>query len=273
MEISPEIPLIRQKRALNQLQNTREHCQQWLNSFLPLLHVTRNAAPVRRVGARNDAYGLRRHANEQIDSSERERLLEQAIWVQWSQTGGEGQGREFIPDICRYLQAYQVPLQESRDDLGWGKVDLIGVSSRGLPVVIELKREQHQDNGNQADTPLWMLAEAISYALAVQKSWAGTDLRNEWANFVLDCSPDELPLTLDCVPILCAAPESYWSTRIGTRDHRTRGRVPPPAWPDFHRVVAKCRETGFPGPLHHLRRRGNWSISSGNTQPTKAMLA
>lgn len=244
--LDPTKPLFVQKAALNQLRFTKEHCEQWIALFAQLLQATREAAPARRSGVRADPYGFNRLLNLSIDPRSRERLLEQAIWLQWGRTGSEAAGRPFLGPACRYVQAYQVPLQDTRNDEGWGKVDLMGVSDVGLPVVAELKRDICDGDGTSCDRPLWALAEALGYAIAIQRAWVETDFRREWAARVPHlATPATLPATLVNVPVLIVAPESYWRVRIGSRDKQTNGRVPPEAWPPFLRLVRLCCDSGY----------------------------
>lgn len=248
IDLKSSIPLFQQVDALNQLTYMREHCEQWLAHFDQLLQVTRARTPIRFAAARgDDPYCLNRDPNEKIDARSRERLLEQSIWRQWRGSGTTNGTEDWpLPQICRRVQTYQMPLQNSRRDAGWGKVDFVGVSPDHLPMVGELKRESSADGKGSAETPLRMLSEAVCYGLAVQKAWAEGDLRREWATRVTGAGPlDSLPQALDRVGLVCAAPDGYWQTRLATAAILTAGRVPPTAWPAFHRLVDRCANAGF----------------------------
>jgi hypothetical protein len=62
---------------------------------------------------------------------------ERAMYNRW---GPQGSG-PYLP-ICHRIQAYQFPLQASRKDKSWGKVDLLGIGSNFLPVPNELKKQK-----------------------------------------------------------------------------------------------------------------------------------
>lgn len=69
-----------------------------------------------------------------------------------------------IPDGYRVdLLDYQVPLKALRSDPGIGKIDIFGLSSGDLPVIVELKVL----GKGRADTPLRALLEALSYGAIV----------------------------------------------------------------------------------------------------------
>jgi hypothetical protein len=236
-----DVPLFRQKSILDQLSFTGEHCREWIDAFDDLLDVTRAAAPARTSGHRprvRDPFGLGRSPKDDIDPANRERRIEQALWEQWNRRRYQESNEWFLPAVCKGVAAYQVPLQETSEDKGWGRIDFVGVGARDLPVVGELKKED-------GDTPLWMLAEAFGYALSLQRAWEKGDLRQEWSTAVLTASADSLPTRLDSITVLCAAPEPYWITRIGSRDIREANRVPPEAWPAFLELVETCRAHGF----------------------------
>jgi hypothetical protein len=176
-----------------------------------------------------------------VQARHRERLLENAIWQQWRKNEGKPQGRYFMPDVCRHIQSFQVPLQDELADIGWGMIDLVGVSHDYFPVVLELKQED-------GDIPLWMLCEALAYAVAVRKAWHEGDLCKEWQD--LDGIPEnstpheQSPLV---VPIICIAPAKYWEQRIGEPGPpRTEGQVFSTAWEPFRELVSECGSQGFP---------------------------
>jgi hypothetical protein len=145
---------------------------------------------------------------ERINPRDRERLLEKAFWMHF----GFVQDVVQLPDAgACHIQTYQMPLQHSRADTAWGKVDLIGVSEDTTPVVFELKRE------GAADTPLRMIVEGLAYAIAIRRAWNEGRLREEW---VRDVQVQDPPQTLLTVPIVGIAPIEFWQRRTtnGQRD-------------------------------------------------------
>jgi hypothetical protein len=202
-----------------------------------LIELTHDKAPLQRAG-RTQTYELSRGPNLEIDESEEERLVEQGIWRQFSPSNSCA----FLENDCPRVVAYQTPLQNSREDRRWGKIDLLGASSQGLPVVIELKRQDADD------TPLRMLVEALAYAVAVKKSWnQGTKLRGEWAARMSEFGPVQKNDTaLLSVPIILLAPAAFWKQKIGSNLGRIEGQVFTNAWKPFHLLMDKCKERGFP---------------------------
>ena len=66
---------------------------------------------------------------------------------------------------------YQFPLKAKQADKGIGKVDLLGATDRGHPIVIELKVKPEKRSGGadaRGDTPLRALMEGLRYAAIVE---------------------------------------------------------------------------------------------------------
>ncbi len=175
-----------------------------------------------------------------------ESLLESAIWTQWNKTAVEQSGEPFAAGMCRHVQSYQVPLQASRSDTSWGKVDLVGVTESGLPAILELKGEKSRE------PPLRILVEGLAYAVAIRRAWNEGHLRDEWTEAVMKQSNAlAAPLTLLSVPVIGIAPTEYWRRCIGTPGRRTGGKVPDSAWKAFHQLCDACAVRGFP--IHFLQ--------------------
>jgi hypothetical protein len=225
------------QQPVSQLSFMESHCESIGNNLDVLIKVTYDKAPLQRAG-KKQTYELSRKPKPDIDESEEERLVEQAIWRQFSPPDGP----VFLKNDCPRVVAYQTPLKNSAKDTSWGMVDLLGASPQGLPVVIELKKK------GAADTPLRMLVEALAYALAVQKSWnQGTKLRGEWAARMSEFGPVQKNDTaLLSVPIILLAPAAFWEKKTGTNSGRIEGQVFTKAWKPFHLLMDKCKERGFP---------------------------
>lgn len=146
--------------SVRQLSFMKQHCQTLLGMLSATLETTYAKAPSGRQ-AKGQTYELQR--NERPDPSVRERLLEKLIWRGWRYQAVAEHGQSFLGEVCRFIQTYQMPLQGTRNDARWGKIDLVGATAEALPAVIELKQE------GATDTPLRMLAEGLAYGCAPRR--------------------------------------------------------------------------------------------------------
>jgi hypothetical protein len=212
-----------------------EHAEQIREYLNVTLEKTYFVAPLRkpRTGAECDLYRLKRKPTREPSGGERK--LEYRIWRRWGPKGDSSDKPDFLPGCCRYLLTFQMPLQNSRRDTSWGKVDLVGVSPEGLPVVMELKVAKAQD------TPLRMLIEAVAYAVAVRKAW------NEGCHCLARAWSQNMGIKLSVlrqVPLVCLAPKLYWDRCLGKSGRR--GAVPRNAWKPFKMLMKELDQRGFP---------------------------
>ncbi len=174
---------------------------------------------------------------------------ERRMYEKW---GGSG---EFVP-FCKRIQTYQYPLQASRKDKCWGKIDLLGIGTDFLPVPIELKRRKANDS------PLRMLVEVAAYGFAIRKVWPR--LKPCWVKAMSGSGapPSQFPETLDgvSVTLVCAAPEEYWCRYLGLLPDAKEGKFPPGAWPRFWELV-DALGTWFN--IHFVAVEGNWVDTKG----------
>lgn len=167
------------------------------------IKATHNAAPSRRQGFR-----LSRGVSIKIDASERERIWERSLFIRWS--AGE---MSPVKGCWDRIVAFQVPLFAAQQRERWGYIDLLGAMADGTPSVIELKKDPKTGNtgvtGN-SESPLRMILEAASYAIALRKNWP--DFRSELIERLktLGVAKRTVPPTLKTVKLVCAAPASYW---------------------------------------------------------------
>jgi hypothetical protein len=223
---------------VGQLRYMGVHCERLLAGLDNRIALTEQMAPSGREG--RQTYELHRPDTTDMHGV-RERWLELLIWRTWRASVVNATGQPFFGDACRFIQSFQVPLQRTREDRGWGKIDLLGATSDSLPAVLELKQE------DATDPPLRMLAEALAYACAVRKAWRACQFRVEWVKEMVgngrtvDATDD-----LDRIPLLLLAPTVFWKRTIGTPGVRTRGKVPEAAWPAFHQLADQCVVHGFP---------------------------
>lgn len=180
---------------------------QWLRDNLTdVIAATWKAAHVRTQG-----FQLSRSATEMIHDSEQERRLEAALFLRWNRPG-------MSPNMNCWdrLVAFQVPLFGQQKKEHWGYIDLLGVDSNGLPVVVELKKapEATDSGGTKAtETPLRIVLEAAAYGVALRRNWDG--FRPEWITRLREIGVDEktierVPQILERVPLVAAAPASFW---------------------------------------------------------------
>jgi hypothetical protein len=224
--------------SVRQLSYMKQHSNALLDTLNVKLEITYARAPVGRQ-AKRQTYELQRA--EKPDPVVRERLLEKLIWRGWRFHAVVEHGQPFLNGVCRFIQTYQMPLQESRKDTHWGKIDLIGATTDSLPVVIELKQEA------ATDTPLRMLVEGLAYACAVRKAWNEGWLRTEWAVAMKQNGLYQEPeKVLVKVPVILLAPMDFWKRAMGITGKRTSGKVREDAWPVFLELVRKCAVHGFP---------------------------
>jgi hypothetical protein len=164
--------------------------------------------------------------------------------------GPQGSG-EYVP-VCPRIQTYQYPLQDTREDMCWGKIDLLGIGPDFLPVPNELKKRKTNDS------PLRMLLEVAAYGFALQKVWP--KLRDHWVEAVRWFEPpsSHFPPTLDRVTLVGVAPEEYWSRYLGTMPKTKQGKFPPEAWRPFWLLVDALAKWFD---IHFVALEGSWDES------------
>jgi hypothetical protein len=179
------------------------------------------------------------------------------MYEKWGPLKGPG---EFVP-ICKRIQTYQYPLQATRKDRRWGKIDLLGIGTDFLPVPNELKKRKTNDS------PLRMLVELAAYGFAIQKVWP--NLREHWAEALCwyEGSPSNFPEKLDRVTLVCVAPEEYWCRCLG-RPGTDPGAFPSEAWPLFWELVDKFKVKGFN--IHFVAVEGSWDDTKESPRITGA---
>jgi hypothetical protein len=202
--------------------------------------ATYAAAPVRQQGFRLD-----RSVAEDIHESEQERRLESAMMRRWGLAGMWP-----IPRAWNRLVACQVPLFDQRQKQSWGYIDLLGVTADGLPVVVELKKapEALADGKTGAtETPLRMVLEAAAYAIALRKNW--DHFRPEWVARLRELDfpvqvITQIPLKLDRVPLVAAAPASFWIEWLPVTE---KGRtVTRETWESFRLLLSEFETENLP---------------------------
>lgn len=148
------------------------------------------------------------------------------------------------------LLDYQVPLKAKRDDLGIGKIDLLGVTEAGQLVVIELKVAGTK--GGRSDSPLTALMEALRYAAIVERHRAiiAQEAREIFKVGVSDNSPPA---------IVILGTDAWWQ-----------------AWLKVKRAGSWA--AGFRGLLNKIERElgipwGCLKVEEGNSSPGRRFVS
>lgn len=205
-----------------QLAFAKEQTEDILRNLENLIENTRCKAPVRTKD-----FCLTRRTNPKLTHEEDK--WERAMYEKWGPLKGSG---EYVP-TCKRIQTYQYPLQASRKDRCWGKIDLLGIGPDFLPVPNELKKRKTNES------PLRMLVEVAAYGFAIRKVWP--NLRKHWIKAVhgFGASPSNFPETLDDLKLTLVgvAPEEYWCRCLGLLTGTKEGKFPSAAWPPFWKLV------------------------------------
>jgi len=166
------------------------------------------------------------------------------------QYGPSGPGRWLLFERCDRLLGIGVRLRDERRGRHWDRVDLVGVDTERTPVVIELKGTRGQA------TPLRAAIDATAYGLAIRKAWPHR-LRGDWLDALKAAGFGEprLPVFLNRLTVLIAAPEAYWQDRIGGPETGTRGSVSTAAWQALHDLTDALVPQGFDVVFASLRAR------------------
>jgi len=226
---------MRSDGSLN-LRHIEASCKDLRANLAAYIAATAAAAPARQndfVLSRNGAFVSEqaRQRGKQLPESD----LERKLWTRWGREAA--QGDDFLPQYCRYLQSYQVPLKATHQDKGWGKVDLVGVAPSLEPVIIELKA------GAAADPLHQVIVEGVAYAIALRKMWQGSNsLRQEWAES-LGVPVPSLPEELVTTNVICLAPEEYWARAFAAE--RQSGRIPESARVELRGLIEDLLPQGF----------------------------
>jgi hypothetical protein len=181
------------------------------------------------------------------------------MYEKWGPHKGPG---EYVP-ICKRIQTYQYPLQASRKDRCWGKIDLLGIGADFLPVPNELKKRKTNES------PLRMLVKVAAYGFAIQKVWP--KLKDYWVEALswFGGSPSQFPATLDRVTLICVAPDEYWSSCLGLPGTNA-GAFPSEAWPPFWKLVDAL---GRWFDIHFVAiNKGSWDATKESPKITGARV-
>lgn len=204
------------------------------------IEATFAAAPERHQG-----FPLDRDVRKDIHASQEERRLESAMMRRWGAAGMRP-----IPHGWTRLVACQVPLFDKQKKAGWGYIDLLGVAKNGLPVVIELKKSPHADADGKSratETPLRMVLEAAAYSIALRKNW--DHFRPAWIGRLQQLGFSDqviahVPLKLTKVPMVAAAPASFWIDWLPVTEKGQTVTVE--TWESFRKLLSEFNSAQLP---------------------------
>ena len=215
------------------------HARQLMAMLPEALAVTAAEAPFR---TRPYALGT--------DSSRRGSDVD-SIWARtlWKDLGPHGAG-EMRAFGCPRLIGIRVEVADRRRVGRWEHIDLLGIDVHNrLPVVIEMKGTR------SPSSPLAALVDAVAYGLALKKAWPHR-LRADWARAVNGAGFGEprLPVFLDRLTVIVAAPDSYWRARH-EGNSLTQRRMSTAALQTVHAFVDALRYQGFDAQFASLSER------------------
>lgn len=225
-----------------------QHAQALLENLETAIEETRKKVPRRSKNYRLKG-GQRFQLADPTKELWSEKDWEQALWNNREEIKGAGAAGMWAEII-----GYQEPLQESRNDLGWGKIDLLGITETGLPVVIELK------SNKKSETLLRALIEVTAYGIALREAWPS--LAGEWTKRATELRlPSPSLSRLEKCPLVIAAPDDYWKVQR-TSAKRVACEPFEDFWKPFHELCAALEVHGFPVSFLELKRCDNGSITA-----------
>lgn len=204
----------------------KEQCRELSKCFNTLCKNTIKKAPLRQ----NDFRFTQERGNE--DPRIEERRLEQAIWKKYCV--GIEPDPSFFLGFCEKLVGYQIPIQapgNRENNLSWGEVDLVGISTSNEPVLIELKKEKADDSVHS------VLVEIVGYGLAQRAEDCG--FLKEWKKATRQ-PEHHVP---ELWHLVCLAPRRSWLRKLGYEGRN--GQMPPGFWSAFKTLVQRVEELKF----------------------------
>jgi hypothetical protein len=203
-------------------------CQALLEVLDAAIERTRELVPVR-----DRSYLIEREVGSK--ATRPEGLLERALFDRW---GPHAKDCTPAGTCWDRIVGFQVNLPNRRaDHPDWGEIDLIGLGQDALPVVIELKQ------ADADDTPAELLVQAVAYGIVLQTAWPR--FRPEWQAAIakhFGLNP-VLPVCLENVQLVCAAPASFWRQWVG--DSPRASTVKAETWAAFGRLHQAFFDRGF----------------------------
>lgn len=206
------------------------------------IEATRSASQLRQNYRLNRDY----LDYNKIAVTQRERLWEQAVFQQWHYSHEE---QSSVLGCWDFLISYQVPLFAEQKKGAWGYIDLLGISRKGIPSVIEFKKEPGIVNGNTegSESPLRIVIEAAAYAVSLQSNWAVFKRELDELQKSLG---KELPFAIlpevPQVQLVGAAPASYWLDWLPVTAKGRSNALTSDDWQHFSNLLDALQDVGLP---------------------------
>lgn len=151
------------------------------------------------------------------------------------------------------IHSYEVPLVRKRDQIASDgkkialrKIDLIAVTTKGSPIVIEAKYSTESNTTAAVSKLFAHFMQGLSYAVTLRYTWIQSlNFHKEWADsFDSSLTP---PVTLTDLPVILAANSSYWNKIFNWGDEQKH-------WNDLCTLVKVAQNAGYPihvGVIHN----------------------
>lgn len=202
------------KDRWSEIPRIEEYCGQLIENLEDAIEATCAKAP-KRSAKQGFQTSLRYTARR--PESIPERQLEWDVFTAFRpdvSLSGESDG------LWKYLATYQLPLFADGSKDNWGHVDLLGINTGNVPVVIELK--QH----GATDSPLRSALEAAGYAIALREV-----LNKVFDELAETMASSRVPIGhIPTVPphreiqIVVLAPKQYWTHVSDAMTHAAKCR-------------------------------------------------
>lgn len=229
-----------------------------------ILKITEGAVQRNRENFRLDR--LDRQTTTRISENQEERRWEMELFLRW------GERNRQISGVWDHLVAFQVPLFDQKQKDGWGYIDLMGINSSGVPVIVELKRSpcaSKRGVTQESETPLRMVLEAAAYAVAVRKNWKQIREQIRIRLEERDIDKPNLPDSIadKDLPLVAIAPAAFWMDWLPvTGKGRSLSRE---SWVSFQGLLNKLSEHHYP--VKFLSISGSYLAPRVARHPTAAI--
>lgn len=143
------------------------------------------------------------------------------------------------------IHSYEVPLVRKRDQfasdgkkIALRKIDLIAVTTKGSPIVIEAKYSTLSNTTAAVSKLFSQFMQGLSYAVTLRYTWSQSpSFRKEWTDS-FDSSLTPLQ-NITKLPVILAANTHHWNKTFSWGDKQTH-------WKDLCTLVKVAQTAGYP---------------------------